>query len=121
MSRVIHFEIPADDPQRAVAFYEKIFGWKINKWDGPADYWLVMTGEDEPGIDGGIGRRGDMNPHTTNTVGVPSVDEFTKKITQAGGKVISPKMPIPGMGWLAYCADTEGNVFGIMQNDPTAK
>jgi predicted enzyme related to lactoylglutathione lyase len=121
MSRVVHFEFPADDPERAVAFYKQVFGWEINKWDGPIDYWLVMTGEDVPGIDGGIAHRGPMLPHTTNTVGVASVDESTAKITKAGGKVVAPKMPIPGMGWLAYCTDTEGNLFGIIENDPSAK
>jgi predicted enzyme related to lactoylglutathione lyase len=58
---------------------------------------------------------------TYNTVGVPSVDEFLKKIVKAGGKIVQKKTTIPGVGYMAYCADTEGNVFGIMQDDPTAK
>jgi predicted enzyme related to lactoylglutathione lyase len=122
MRRVVHFEINADDPERAVKFYQKVFGWKIEKWNGPVDYWLVMTGpNDQPGINGGIMKR--MNPEasTYNTVDVPSVDEFTKKITEQGGKVAVPKMAVPGVGYMAYCADTEGNIFGIMQEDPTAK
>jgi predicted enzyme related to lactoylglutathione lyase len=121
MPRVIHFEIHADDPERAVKFYEKTFGWKIKKWEGPADYWLVTTGEDkESGINGAIMQR--MGKGTTyNTVGVPSVDEFLKKIVKAGGKIVQKKTTIPGVGYMAYCADTEGNVFGIMQDDPTAK
>jgi predicted enzyme related to lactoylglutathione lyase len=120
MPRVIHFEIPADDPDRATKFYQHVFGWKIDKWNGPQDYWLVTTGaKDEPGIDGAIMRR--MPDATTiNTVDVPSVDEFTQKIVKAGGKVVMPKSTIPGVGYLVYCADTEGNVFGMMQNDPSA-
>jgi hypothetical protein len=120
LPKVIHFEIPADDPNRAVEFYSKVFGWKIEKW-GPQDYWLAMAGkEDEPGINGAISPRAQL-PVTTNTISVPSIDEFTEKITKAGGKVVTPKMPIPGVGYMAYCVDTEGNSFGIMQSDPNAK
>jgi predicted enzyme related to lactoylglutathione lyase len=120
MPRVIHFEINVDNAERAVAFYAKVFGWKIEKWAGPVDYWLVTTGEDsEPGINGAITPRSD-NLSTVNTIGVNSVDDFVKKITGAGGKVVAPKMAIPGMGYYAYCEDTEGNRFGIMQNDPSA-
>ena len=57
MPRVIHFEIHADDPERAVRFYREIFGWEINKWPGPHDYWLIKTGANAPGIDGGLMRR----------------------------------------------------------------
>src|SRR3972149_5570591 len=58
MPRVIHFEIAADDPERAVAFYRKVFGWEIQKWEGPMEYWVITTGpKEEPGIDGGLGRR----------------------------------------------------------------
>lgn len=122
MPRVVHFEINSDDPERAVKFYQKVFGWKIEKWNGPVDYWLVTTGlKDQPGINGGIMKR--MNPQasTYNTVDVPSVDEFTKRIVESGGKVVVPKMAVPGVGYMAYCADTEDNVFGIMQEDPKAR
>jgi len=122
MPRVIHFEIPADDPQRAVAFYEKAFGWKIVKWEGPMEYWLVMTGpEGEPGIDGGLARRSAPGDSTVNTIGVDSVDAYVAKIVANGGKVIRPKAAVPGVGWLAYCQDTEGNVFGLMQEDRSVK
>jgi len=57
MPRVIHFEIPADNPDRAVEFYKQVFGWKFDKWQGPQDYWLITTGKGEPGIDGGMLRR----------------------------------------------------------------
>jgi predicted enzyme related to lactoylglutathione lyase len=121
MPRVVHFEISADKPDRAVEFYKNVFGWNVQKWDGPQPYWLVSTGPDgQPGINGGIMNR--MGPQPiVNTVDVPSVDEFLSKITAAGGKAVTPKMPIPGVGWMAYCQDTEGNQFGIMQNDPSAK
>jgi predicted enzyme related to lactoylglutathione lyase len=122
MPRVVHFEINADDPERAVKFYQEVFDWKIKKWEGPMDYWLVTTGpDDKPGINGGIMKREDPQASTYNTVDVPSVDEFSKKVTENGGEVVVPKMAVPAVGYMAYCTDTEGNVFGIMQEDPTAK
>lgn len=123
MPRVVHFEISADDPERAVQFYTKTFGWQVQKWnDGNEDYWLVMTGDkSEPGIDGGINRRKNQPIPTVNTIGVPSLDEAVRQVMANGGKVVAPKMPIPGIGWLAYCTDTEGNQFGMMQADPNAK
>jgi hypothetical protein len=121
MPRVIHFEINADDPKRAVEFYEKVFGWKINKWEGPAEYWLINTGDEkQPGINGALMERMDKAT-TINTVEVPSIDEYVKKIVKAGGKQVSKKNAIPGIGYFAYCADTEGNIFGIMQPNPKAK
>jgi predicted enzyme related to lactoylglutathione lyase len=122
MPRVVHFEIPAEDPARAVEFYTKVFGWKITKWDGPMEYWLVMTSEEgEPGIDGGIMKREDPNQTAANTIGVPSVDEYVSRIEANGGKVVMPKTAVPGVGYLAYCVDTEGITFGIMEEDRSAK
>src|SRR5207244_13111550 len=117
----------ADDPERAVRFYRTLFGWEITKWGGPVDYWLIKTGPDgQPGINGGLIRRHGTIDGTAViayvcTVDVPSVDEYTQKITGQGGPVVVPKMPIPGVGWLVYAKDTEGNIFGIMQADATAK
>lgn len=120
MPRVVHFEFSADNPDRAAQFYARVFGWKIQKWDGPQEYWLVDTGEEQPGINGGLMRRqGPQN--VVNTIGVSSVDEFTAKITKNGGKVVRGKMAISGVGYLAMCQDTEGNTFGIMQSDEQAK
>ena len=126
MPRVVHFEIHADDPQRAVNFYQSVFGWQIQKWEGPEDYWLVTTGHaPEPGIDGAILRRmtpinGDAVTAYVCTVDVPSVDDAIAKITSHGGTIALPKMPVPGIGWLVYAKDTEGNIFGAMQRDSSA-
>jgi predicted enzyme related to lactoylglutathione lyase len=122
MPRVVHFEISADDPQRAIQFYENAFGWKIEKWSGPTDYWLVMTGpQDEPGIDGGLTKRNSPEERVTNTIDVDSVEAYVDKVVAAGGQVVVPPHAVPGVGYLAYCADTEGNVFGLMQDNPDAK
>jgi len=127
MPRVIHFEIVADNPERAIKFYKEVFGWEFNKWEGPQDYWLVKTGEDsQPGINGGLTPKtnqgsGNTGGRITNSIDVPSIDEFSNKISMEGGKVLSPKMPIPGVGYLAICEDTEGISFGIIQYDRNAK
>jgi predicted enzyme related to lactoylglutathione lyase len=127
MPRVIHFEIVADNPERAMKFYKEVFGWEFNKWDGPQDYWLVKTGEDSQlGINGGLTPKtnqgsGNTGGRITNSIDVHSIDEFSNKISMEGGKVLSPKMPIPGVGYLAICEDTEGISFGIIQYDRNAK
>ena len=122
MPRVVYFEFAVQEPEKAAEFYEKVFGWKVQKWDGPQTYWLVTTGaNNEPGINGGILRRQEGFPGTVNTIGVPSVDEFVKKVTSHGGKLAMPKMAIPGVGYQAYYQDPEGNLFGIHQSDPSAK
>jgi len=127
MPRVIHFEIHAGDPDRAVKFYESLLGWTFQKWEGPMDYWLVNTGPDsQPGINGGLLRRqGELDGQAVIayvcTVDVENVDASITKAQSLGAQVVVPKMPIPGMGWLVYCKDSEGNIFGMMQADPEAK
>jgi uncharacterized protein len=121
MPRPIHFEITAEDTERAARFYREALGWNLQKWDGPMEYWLITTGEGEPGIDGGMGPRSNGDAAVTvNTVGVESVDDTVAAIERAGGTIIRPKGPIPGVGWLAYAKDTEGNEFGVMQPDENA-
>ena len=116
MPRVVHFEFAADNPERAVQFYGDVFGWQFTKWDGPEDYWLITTGTEQAGIDGGMGRRQDPSADGAITViDVPSVDEYASKIEQSGGKVVVPKRHIPGVGYLVNCTDTEGNTFEIIQ------
>ncbi|GAB4369562.1 MAG: VOC family protein [Calditrichia bacterium] len=127
MPRVVHFEIHAKDPARATQFYQKVFDWKFQKWEGPMAYWMITTGpEDEPGINGGlVERRGTIDGQAVIayvcTMEVPDLETFITSIESQGGKIVVPKMPIPGVGWLAYAQDTEENIFGIMQNDPEAK
>lgn len=120
MPRVVHFEISADQPERASRFYATVFGWDIQKWEGPVDYWLASTGEG-PGIDGAIKRRPSPDVSTVNTIEVPSLDESLAIVEKSGGTVLMPKTVIPGIGYHAYCRDTEGNIFGIMQSDPGAR
>ena len=126
MSRVVHFEIHAERPDRAVAFYTKLFGWQFTKWDGPMEYWLIKTGEPgTPGIDGGLMQRHGTIDGTAIiafvcTVDVADIDRAIAAALAAGGSIALPKEAIPTVGWLAYCKDTEGNIFGMMQSDPNA-
>jgi uncharacterized protein len=122
MARPVHFDITAEDPDRAAAFYGDVFGWKFTKWGGggPMEYWMIETGEQSPGIDGGMSRRGETQAGTVNTVGVECIDASLGGIQGAGGTVEQPKMPIPGVGWFALCTDPEGNRFGVMQPDESA-
>jgi predicted enzyme related to lactoylglutathione lyase len=120
MPGVIHFEINADEPARAVEFYREVFGWVIESWEGPMEYWLITTyAEGESGINGAITRRMEGNT-TVNTIGVPDLEAFISKVEASGGSLVTPKMTVPGVGYMAYCRDTEGNTFGIMQEDPSA-
>jgi predicted enzyme related to lactoylglutathione lyase len=98
MARVMHFEIPADDPNRAVKFYEKVFGWKIDKWEG-GDYWIVTTGEDEePGINGAIMPKQEGSMVVRNTITVDSFDEYIEKIKSEGGKMLRKKLIFQVLG-----------------------
>ena len=91
-ARVVHFELPADDPDRCAQFYADAFGWTIQKWGGPTDYWLVTTGEaPEVGIDGGIGRRQHADDQTTNAIDVPDLDAAVDKVVASGGTITNPK------------------------------
>ncbi|MEP7272182.1 MAG: VOC family protein [Acidobacteriota bacterium] len=127
-NRVTHFEIHAENPERAIGFYEALFGWKFQQW-GDQPYWLVITGSDgECGINGGLLPRRGAAPEEGQavnafvcTVEVESVDASLEAALEHGGKLALEKMPIPTVGWLAYVADTEGNLFGIMQPDPQAE
>jgi predicted enzyme related to lactoylglutathione lyase len=122
MSRVIHFDLSADNPERAAEFYRSVFNWKVNKWEGPEDYWLIQTGtEEEPGVTGGVAGRIKPNDTTAVVFDVESVDRAAKKVLDSGGIIREEKKAIPGVGYLIMCKDTEGNTFGIMQIDETVK
>jgi uncharacterized protein len=125
MPSVVHFEIPADDVERARKFYTGLFDWKIEKFAGqtPMEYWMVMTGkaEGQMGLDGGLMKRQDPHQQTIVYIDVPSVDEYVKKVVSLGGQVCMHKTAIPGMGYFAVCLDPENNGFGLWENDPGAK
>jgi len=118
----VHFEIPADNLEIMKKFYGDLFGWKFEKFPGPTDYWSVMTVPiDEkgmavrPGVNGGMMKRNMTEHKPVNYISVESVDEYWKKVVKLGGKIVSPKMEIPGIGWWALALDPEGNQIGLFE------
>jgi len=124
MNRVVHFEIAADEPERAVKFYKEVFSWKIKDMSqGKIEYWLVTTGPEKevPGVNGGImrrkGKRGQGGHNAfVCCVDVADIKETRKKIEAAGGKLTTGIDKIFGVGEFCYCKDTEGNSFSVMQS-----
>ena len=130
---IVHFEIPADDVERARKFYSTLFGWKIEKIevrkDGETmDYWMISTTSSSEGkgggsheekksasIDGGLMKRQDPQQPNLNYIGVSSIDEYSKKVKELGGKVVMPKTEITGYGFFAVCIDTENNAFALWE------
>lgn len=126
MGKIVHFEIPTDDPKRAREFYQKVFGWQMNVMDD-MDYTIAMTGPtgekgpEEPGfINGGIMKRNDLVKVPDIVVEVDSIDDIIKTIEESGGKMVSKKMPVGNMGFTAYFTDTEGNLTGLWEMNKTS-
>jgi uncharacterized protein len=122
MGRVVHFEVHADDPDRAVAFYTDTFGWTVQPMP-TGDYWLLITGaEGDPGINGAVLRRmGERPPLGASvmgacvTIAVDDLDDTLSRALAAGAIMALDKMTVPGVGDLAYILDTEANVVGVLQ------
>ena len=122
MPTIVHFEIPADNVERAKSFYSKLFGWEIKEIPG-MDYWIITT-SGEKSLGGGMMKRQNPGQPIINYVDVPSVDKVDKyaaEIEKLGGKIIFPKTAIPEMGYFAICLDTEKNTFGIWEENKKAK
>ena len=128
MGRVVHFEIQASQPQVLIEFYTALLGWSFEKTE-PLDYWLIETSSsDEPGINGGLLPRPTVSPGETAAVNafvctaqVASLDETLATGESLGARIALPKMPVTGIGWLAYIKDPDGNLLGLLQPDEAAK
>lgn len=129
MPRLVHFEIHADDLNRASKFYSEVFGWVIEPYPGMPDYFAVTTGNNtEAGINGGMIKRKGPPPQDGQpvnafvcTMQIDNIDIYIEKIISAGGKIVVEKYALPGFAWLAYGKDTEGNIIGLYQEDKNAK
>lgn len=119
MPTIVHFDLPADDIKRAQAFYGSLFGWTFEKYEGPIEYYLIRTTalDGAPGVAGGMGPRGAPDQQMMDYIGVPSVADYLERVTQLGGTIIMPRTAIPTIGSLAICQDTEGNRFGLVDDD----
>ena len=130
MSQIVYFTIQADDTERAGTFYKEMFGWHIEKWGGSwggsEDYWLINTGtEDEPGLPGTLMKRpAPVESPWLNGfmcgIETVAIDDDLEAVVAHGGELVSPKITIEGVGWVAYCRDTEGNFFELRQMDESA-
>lgn len=117
MATIIHFDISADDPERAKKFYSELFGWKFNLLPGPMGYYLIETSDlkGKTGPGGGMAKRTGPQQGIVNFIGVASIDASLQQLKQLGGKVIQEKQTLPGYGMLAVCTDTENNIFGLFE------
>ncbi len=116
MPRVAHFECHADDPERVAAFYREVFGWRIRRTADP-QYLLLFSGDTgEPGIDGAVMPRIAGSSYT-NSIEVASIHDVGLRVIRAGGEVLMAERTVPGLGRIAYCADAEGNVFGLLERE----
>jgi predicted enzyme related to lactoylglutathione lyase len=122
--KVVHFEIPADDLDRARAFYQDAFGWTINSIP-ELDYTIVETTPTdeatnlpaEPGaINGGMMSRQPEIPGPVITVGVDDIDASLRRVEELGGKTVTGKTAVADMGYAAYFSDPEGNVLGLWES-----
>jgi len=120
-NRVVHFEIPSDNPEKTIAFFQTVFGWNFQKF-GTEDYWLASTGdENSRGINGALMKKKDPRQPIVNTILVESIDDYVQKIESAGGKIVVAKMSVPNVGYVAYFMDPDNNIHGIWQEDTSAK
>ncbi len=117
---ITHFEIPADDLERAKTFYGKLFDWQISLAEGFEDYWLIQIGEQDQDLGGALMKRQAPEQGVVSYIHVESVADYAAKVQELGGQVIVPRSPVPGMGWFAHCIDTEGNIFALWESDSTA-
>lgn len=127
MDKVVHFEIPVDNVERAKKFYA-MFGWHMEDFPGMDYVGMRTVAVDdqkmpkEPGaINGGMMKRSPHVKGPTVAVEVRGLDKYLEKVVDAGGKVVMPKMEIGGHGYYAYVADTEGNVIGLWETIQPAK
>ena len=122
MNRFTHFELATTDLEKTAAFYRDVFGWQIQKWEGPIEYWLVTTGNTStPGINGGLMLTNGEFRGTVNTIEVEDIDAAIASVQAHGGEIILPKDSIPGVGYQAYFKDDSGIIVGLHQADPNAR
>jgi predicted enzyme related to lactoylglutathione lyase len=115
-NRIVHFEIPANEPEKLTKFYSDLLGWKFQKASIPGpEYWLCDTGSEAPGINGAVMKRQHPQQPWMNYVDVANLDTTIDKATKLGAQVALPKTPVPGVGAFACLIDPEGNIFGLWE------
>jgi predicted enzyme related to lactoylglutathione lyase len=114
---VCHFEIPADDPEKLLEFYTKLFGWTSSAWGaGEGEtYWMLETGPEGEAVNGGLMKRRHPGQTPMNYISVESADEYAAKAQGLGATVLVPRTEVPDMGWLAVLQDPQGNTIGLFE------
>ena len=120
-ANIVWFEIPADNVERAKSFYGALFGWKIEKFPGPMEYWHIDTGGPDAAADGGMMKRVHPAQPITNYIAVASVDEAAAKVEKLGGTICKTKTAVPTMGYFVICRDTENNEFALWERSESAR
>lgn len=125
MGKVVHFEVPAEDLDRAKSFYGSVFGWQLQTVPMPGGEYTTVTTTPideqtqlptEPGaINGGMMQRDERISSPVITIDVEAIDDALKEIEASGGRTVTPRTAIPGMGAYAYFQDPEGNVLGLWE------
>lgn len=118
--QVVHFEIPAEDVQRAVQFYSRLFGWEMEEASGYPDYYMFDSSGGQELQGGAVQKRQPGMESPVNYISVESVSQMVGRIRELGGEILMDKSPVPGMGWIAIFHDTEGNTFGLWEDDQSA-
>lgn len=114
---IVHFEIPADDPEALAGFYRELFDWKIEAAEGFEEYLLIQTAPEGEGVNGGMMKRQHPEHQPVNYIWVESVDEYVSKARELGAEVMMDKTPVTGMGWFAWLQDPQGNFFAVWEEE----
>jgi predicted enzyme related to lactoylglutathione lyase len=121
-STIIYFEIPAVDVEKLKGFYVGFFGWKIEKYSVPMEYWMIQTVPTDdkgmllrPGVNGGMVKKESAEQKPVNYISVESIDESLEKVKRLGGKIVSPKQEVPNVGWITTAVNPEGNQIALIQ------
>ena len=123
MATIVHFDLPADDPERAKTFYSSLFGWTYESVPTFPDFSMIATTDNDgsPGVGGDLGKRETPDQKIVNYIGVSSIDSTLKEVARLGGKILVPKTAVGEFGYMALCEDTEGNTFGLWEENPEAE
>jgi predicted enzyme related to lactoylglutathione lyase len=116
VNEIVHFEIPAKDPEKLSKFYKECFGWEFED-SGMTDmqYWLIKASTKRCSVPGGMYKKENARQTPVNYISTPNIDATITMVEREGGEVVVGKQEIPDMGWTAICKDPEGNLVGLWQ------